>query len=142
LRNLINSVGHAFFVSAFAITLAMLFTWIEKSLLTARYRQVEALRERVDGLFEVGADVEYLERLVLASETSATQAVHIKDALADQLRGILTELTARQMEASARHGAQLAADLGRVIGERLGQIWISPAPSTASARARTKWSIR
>ena len=31
LRNLINSVGHAFFVSAVAISLAMLFTWIEKS---------------------------------------------------------------------------------------------------------------
>ncbi|MDO8934268.1 MAG: anti-phage ZorAB system protein ZorA [Rhodocyclaceae bacterium] len=136
LRNLINSVGHAFFVSAFAITLAMLFTWIEKSLLTARYRQVEALRERVDGLFEVGADVEYLERLVLASETSATQAVHIKDALADQLRGILTELTARQMEASARHGAQLAADLGRVIGERLGQPIADIARAVDSVGAR------
>ncbi len=136
LRNLINSVGHAFFVSAFAITLAMLFTWIEKSLLTARYRQVEALRERVDGLFEVGADVEYLERLVLASETSATQAVHIKDALADQLRGILTELTARQMDASARHGAQLAADLGRVIGERLGQPIADIARAVDSVGAR------
>ncbi|MDD5249492.1 MAG: hypothetical protein PHY45_10930, partial [Rhodocyclaceae bacterium] len=83
LRNLINAVGHAFFVSAAAISLAMLFTWIEKSLLTLRYRQVEKLRELIDGMFDVGVDFEYLERLVVAAESSATQAVHIKDALAD-----------------------------------------------------------
>jgi hypothetical protein len=121
LRNLINSVGHAFFVSAVAISLAMLFTWIEKSLLTLRYRQVEQLRELIDGMFDVGADYEYLERLVVAAETSATQAEHIKDALADQLRDIFTEVGARQVDASARHSEQLAADIGRIIGERLGQ---------------------
>ena len=48
LGQLIDSVGHAFYVSAAAIALAMLFTWIEKSLVAARYRQVEVLRELVD----------------------------------------------------------------------------------------------
>ncbi len=136
LRNLINSVGHAFLVSAVAITLAMLFTWIEKSLLTARYRQVEELRELVDGMFDVGADVEYLERLVVAAETSATQAVHIKDALAGELRGILTELTGRQLDASARQSEQLSADLGRVIGERLGRPIADIAQAVNSVSAR------
>ncbi len=74
LRNLVNSVGHAFFVSASAISLAMLFTWVEKSRVTSCYRQVEKLRELIDSLFKVGASEEYLERLVVASETSATQA--------------------------------------------------------------------
>lgn len=136
LRKLIDSVGHAFLVSAFAITLAMLFTWIEKSLLTARYRQVEELRELIDGMFDVGADVEYLERLVIAAETSATQAVHIKDALAEQLRGILTDLTSRQLEASARHGEQMSTDLGRVIADRLGQPIAAIARAVDSVAAR------
>jgi ABC-type transporter Mla subunit MlaD len=136
LRNLINSVGHAFFVSAVAISLAMLFTWIEKSLLTLRYRQVEQLRELIDGMFDVGADYEYLERLVVAAETSATQAERIKDALADQLREIFTEVSTRQVDASARHGEQLAADIGRIVGERLGQPIenIARAVDTVTAR--------
>jgi hypothetical protein len=121
LRNLINSVGHAFFVSAVAISLAMLFTWIEKSVLTVRYRQVERLRELIDGLFDVGVDVEYLERLVVAAESSAVQAREIKETLAGELRAVLTELAERQADTSARQGERLAADLGRVIGERLGR---------------------
>jgi len=136
LRNLINSVGHAFFVSAVAITLAMLFTWIEKSLLTARYRQVESLRQWIDGMFDVGADVEYLERLVVAAETSAAQAVHIKDALAAQLREIFTESTTRQVDAAARQSEQMAAELGRVIGERLGQPISAIAGAVDSVAAR------
>ena len=136
LRNLINAVGHAFIVSAVAITLAMLFTWIEKSLLTARYRQVEELRELIDGMFDVGADVEYLERLVVAAETSAAQAVHIKDALADQLREIFSEVASRQVEASARHGERLSTDLGRVIADRLGQPNADIAAAVNSVGAR------
>ena len=72
LSRLVQTVGHAFFVSAAAIALAMLFTWIEKALLTSRYQQAEALRHLIDSLFEAGAGEEYLERLVAASETQAT----------------------------------------------------------------------
>ena len=120
LRNLINAVGHAFVVSAAAITLAMLFTWIEKSLVTARYRQVEDLRQVVDGMFGTGAGEEYLERLVTASETSAAQALYLKDALVDEFREVLREIASRQMEASERQSRQISADLGTVIGDRLG----------------------
>ena len=60
LEQLIQSVGHAFYVSAAAIMLAMLFTWVEKSLVSACYRQVEALRELVDSMFKGGAGEEYL----------------------------------------------------------------------------------
>lgn len=136
LRNLINSVGHAFFVSAVAISLAMLFTWVEKSLLTLRYRQVEQLRELIDGMFDVGADYEYLERLVVAAEKSAAQAEGIKDSLAAQLRGIFGEIAQRQVEASARHSEQLAGEIGRLLGERLGQPIASIAGVVASSEAR------
>ncbi|HEX8988681.1 MAG TPA: hypothetical protein VF816_12045 [Rhodocyclaceae bacterium] len=136
LRNLINSVGHAFFVSAVAISLAMLFTWVEKSLLTLRYRQVEQLRELIDGMFEVGADYEYLERLVTAAETSAEQAGRIKDALAGELRTIFGDISARQLDAAARQGDRLAAEIGRILGERLGQPMENVAQAVAAGSQR------
>jgi len=120
LGQLIDSVGHAFYVSAAAIALAMLFTWIEKSLVAARYRQVELLRELVDSMFKGGAGEEYLERLVAAAETSATQAAHIKNALVADLKEILTTLANQQIEAQAHHTGMMSADVGKAISESLG----------------------
>lgn len=119
LQGLVNSVGHAFVISAIAICLAMLFTWIEKTLLTARYRQVEELRELIDSLFKSGAGEEYLERLVVASETSATQAEHIKDALIADLKEILSTLTQEQIKANASHAGLMSSEVGRAISESL-----------------------
>lgn len=121
LRALIHSVGHAFVVSAIAISLAMLFTWIEKSLITARYRQVEQLRQRIDSLFDAGADVEYLERLVVANERAVAQASEIKDALVQELRGIFSGLTAQQIDATAGQGERIAQNLGKLLEASLGR---------------------
>lgn len=121
LGQLIDSVGHAFYVSAAAIALAMLFTWIEKSLVAGRYRQVELLRELVDSMFKGGAGEEYLERLVAAAETSATQAAHIKNALVVELKEILTTLTMQQIAAQAQSTSQISADVGKAISKNLGQ---------------------
>lgn len=119
LDSLIESVGHAFYVSAAAIALAMLFTYIEKSLVAARYRQVELLRELVDSMFKGGAGEEYLERLVAAAETSATQAAHIKTVLVAELKEILTTLATQQIAAQAQHTGQMSADVGKAISESL-----------------------
>lgn len=119
LQALVNSVGHAFYVSATAIGLAMIFTWIEKSVVTARYHQVEQLRELIDSLFRGGAGEEYLERLVTASETSATQAAQIKDSLVADLKDILSSLTAQQIQAQAQHSGQLSADVSKSIADTL-----------------------
>jgi methyl-accepting chemotaxis protein len=120
LNDLIRAVGHAFIVSATAILLAMVFTWIEKFLLNKCYAIVEDIQQAVDGLFHAGVGEEYLERLVKASETSATQALHIKDALVADLKQILTEITAQQVEASARDSSQISTDVGKVIADSLG----------------------
>jgi DNA anti-recombination protein RmuC len=131
LQSLFDSVGHAFYVSAGAISIAMLFTWIEKSIVTARYRQVEELRQLVDSMFDAGAGEEYLERLVKSSETQATQASQIKDALVADMREILTTLTSRQvetqtrlfneqMEAQARQTGQMSQEIGKAIADNLG----------------------
>ena len=81
LGNLINAVGHAFYVSAAAICLAILFTLLEKLLLNRCYDRVDEIQNAIDGLFHAGVGEEYLERLVKASETATTQALQIKDAL-------------------------------------------------------------
>ncbi|MCX7176181.1 MAG: hypothetical protein NT159_20100 [Proteobacteria bacterium] len=120
LRMLIHSVGHAFIVSAVAITLAMAFTFIEKSLVTVCYRQVEDIRQLIDGLFDTGADVEYLERLVSASELSTTQAREIKDAIVGELGTLFSELATKQIEAFERSGARTSSDLGQLLGASLG----------------------
>jgi hypothetical protein len=77
LSQLVQTVGHAFVVSALAITLAMVFTWIEKSLLTSRYRQVEELQQRLDALFTPQDGAPYLERLTLAAEMQAALSIQI-----------------------------------------------------------------
>jgi hypothetical protein len=119
LANLIQNVGHAFIVSAIAIALAMLFTWIEKSLVTGRFRQVEQVCRLLDSMFDAGAGEEYLSRLVHASETSATQSAQIKDALVADLKEILAEMTRQQVEAMAHNNQQLSDTMVRTFTEGL-----------------------
>lgn len=121
LKLLIRGVGHAFNVSAIAIGLAMLTTWWTNRELTLRYRQVERLCQLIDSFFDAGAGEEYLERLVEASETSATQATQLKDALVTDLKEILTELTERQIREMSSGIGQSFADSLREPMERISK---------------------
>ena len=121
LRNLVNSVGHAFVVSASAIMLAIAITFFEKFIVTRRYRQVEELCELIDSFFTTGAGEEYLARLVTAAETSATQAAHLKDAMVGDLKQILTELTTQQITAQSVRSGQISVDVGKAIADSLGE---------------------
>jgi hypothetical protein len=119
LGGLLRAVGGAFMVSALAIFLAMFATAIEKALLTRRYADVERLCGAVDSLYESGAGEEYLARLVTSSETAATQAQHIKDALVNDLRSILTELTERQMSTVTLSNQQLGQQISAAVTDTL-----------------------
>ncbi len=121
LGTLIQGVGHAFIVSAIAIGLAMLCTWWTNRELTLRYRQVEQLCQLIDSFFDAGAGEEYLARLVEASETSATQATQLKDALVTDLKQILTELTERQIREMSSGIGQTFADGMREPMERISR---------------------
>ena len=118
---LIQGVGRAFVVSAIAIGLAMLCTWWTNRELTLHYRQVEQLCQLIDSFFDAGAGEEYLARLVEASETSATQATHLKDALVTDLKEILTELTERQIREMSSGIGQSFADSLREPMERISK---------------------
>lgn len=115
LRALIMGVGHAFQVSAAAITLAMLITWIEKSLVTRRYRQVETLVQAIDSLFDAGVGEEYLARLVRASEASAAQAARLQQAIVGELRQSMASMLAQQQQAAAQQQQALAAQVAEAV---------------------------
>lgn len=121
LRGLVQGVGHAFAVSASAIALAMLFTWIEKSLVTARYRQVATLVQRIDSLFDAGAGEEYLARLVRAAEASAAAGREGQGALVKELRVALQELLAAQQQSAAQQQQQLLDAFGERLDASLQQ---------------------
>jgi hypothetical protein len=112
---LMNGVKEAFYASAGAISAAMLITFIEKSILTRRYKQVETLAQAIDTLYEAGAGEEYLARLVKAAEENNTHTAQLKQSLVDDLKQILTDLSERQIAAQQSHGQQLAQDIGQAI---------------------------
>ncbi len=140
LEVLMQSVGHAFLVSACAIALAMLFTLLEKLLLASLYRKTEDISQAIDSHFKSGAGEEYLSRLVDASEASASQAKILKDALVSDLKQVLQELTQSQIEAGmALHNQQLAAaregnqSLGEVISSSIEKSLKAPLDEIASS---------
>ena len=121
LQGLVGAVGHAFYVSALAIFLAMLFTWIEKAQATARYGQVEELRELIDGLFKGGAGEEYLQGLAQSSQDAATHIKHLRDTLVVDLKEVMTTLTERQISAQAQHTGQMSVDVGKAIADGIAK---------------------
>jgi len=119
LNKLLHGVWEAFLVSALAIALAMIITFIEKLIIARLNGKVEKLVQLLDGLFEGGAGEEYLARLVKASESSSKQATLLKGELKGELKQILTELTERQIAASNAATAALGNRIASCLEEQL-----------------------
>jgi hypothetical protein len=116
---LLDEVSKAFIVSASAIVAAMAVTLIEKLLVSALYRLTEEIAQNVDARFGAGAGEEYLARIVHASEDSASQAKILKDALVNELRDLLREVTSAQIAASREDNRVLASAISGSIAESL-----------------------
>lgn len=136
LRSLIQGVGQAFEVSAAAITLAMLVTWIEKSLITRRYRQVEALVQQIDSLFDAGVGEEYLARLVHASETSAGQAARLQQAIVGELRQSMAAMVTQQQQIALQHQEALAKNVAEAVAKTVGSALSEPLTRITAAVER------
>lgn len=136
LRALIQGVGQAFEVSAAAITLAMLVTWIEKSIVTRRYRQVETLVQRIDSLFDAGVGEEYLARLVRASEASAMQAARLQQAIVGELRQGMAGILAQQQQAALQHQEALAGKVADAVARTVANALQEPLGRMTSAVER------
>lgn len=126
LRALLGTVGGAFVVSGAAIALAMALTTIEKLIVNALYTRLESLCGVIDGLFDAGAGEEYLQRLVEAAETSATQTMQMKESLVTDLKQVLTDLAHQQIatmnSTSSQLGLAITASLNDGLKEPLGRI--------------------
>lgn len=119
LETLIVSVGGAFMVSGIAIALAMVVTTIEKAIINGRYTELERLCGLIDSLFDTGAGEEYLQRLVEASETSATQAMQMKESLVTDLKQVLSELAQQQIATMTSTSQQLGQSIATSLTEGL-----------------------
>lgn len=128
LETLMHFVGEAFFISAGAISLAMVTTFIEKLLLASLYRRTEDIAHAIDARFVSGAGEEYLSRLVQASEESASQSKILKDALVKELGELLRELTSTQIAT----GREQQVLLGRTITEGIHQSLKAPLEDIAN----------
>ena len=133
LRGLIQGVGHAFEISATAIAAAMLVTWIEKSLVTRCYGQVERLCQLIDSLFDAGVGEEYLARLVRASEISAAQSAQLRQAIVVELRQSLGELMTQQAAAAQQQQAQLAGQIAQSVAQAVGATLRQPLERMTTA---------
>lgn len=123
LNKLLHGVWEAFLVSAAAITLAMIITFIEKLVVAHLNAKVEKIVQLLDALFEGGAGEEYLARLVKASETSTNQTATL---LKGELRQMLAELSAQQIAAtnaaSTALGDRITASIEAGLKEPLNEI--------------------
>lgn len=135
LSSLLHGVQEAFHLSAFAITSAIIVTFLEKSSLAWAYKNVESLTHAIDTLYDAGAGEEYLARLVEAGEANTAQTGDLKDALVNDLRTLLGELTERQIEAQKVSSMELA----HVIRGSLGEVTssLSDLHHTFSGKAST-----
>ena len=104
---LMESVSHAFILSASAIGAAMLITLLEKVLYAHLHGLIEEIASRIDRRFQASLGEEYLEKLVKSSAAAVTNSQQLKDSLVGDLRDILERLAEKQIEASARQGASL-----------------------------------
>ena len=129
LETLIVSVGGAFIVSGTAIGLAILVTAFEKFTVNRRYTDLEAFCGLIDSLFDAGAGEEYLQRLVEASETSATQTMQMKESLITDLKQVLTELTQQQIATMTA----TSSNLGQVISSSLTEGLAEPLTRISNA---------
>lgn len=119
LEGLLYGVKHAFYISAAAIILAMLATVLEKYYINKLYGLVERVNRLIDATFEAGAGEEYLSRLVVAAEDSASQSKILKDALVTDLRQILTDLTEKQIAATNQSSLGLAENIATSVASAL-----------------------
>lgn len=115
LAGLFSHVMHAFIFSALAIALAMIVTITEKWLYAACAKWVGQVSQKLDSLFRMGVGEEYLSKLLLASEDSATQTRQLKESFVLELKELLTQLTERQVAVTQ----QMSTDLGRQIESSL-----------------------
>ena len=107
LESLMHSVGDAFLISAAAITLAIVVTFIEKLTLSWLYGKVDAIASNLDRRFPAAVAERILEEAASHTEETATQLKHLKGELLKDLRPILQELSDKHTQTLERLASAL-----------------------------------
>lgn len=113
LNKLLGEVMSAFIGSGIAIFSAIFITFFEKKILNQCYLLVEELDKQLDGLYSSGVGEDYLARLVHASESSATHAASLKDALIRDLEVLMSK---QSVQISTSIGEALRPSLETIGG--------------------------
>lgn len=113
LDKLLGEVMSAFIGSGIAIFSAILITFFEKKILNQCYLLVEELDKQLDSLYSSGVGEDYLARLVHASESSATHAASLKDALIRDLEILMSK---QSVQISTSIGEALRPSLETIGG--------------------------
>lgn len=112
---LIDAVQEAFFVSAIAIGLAMLVTFVEKQFLEDLYQRLHRVQGAVNSLFHGVQQEEYLRRIGVRAAESATELKNLRAGLVDDLTELFAELTDTIERASAAASAQIGQQLAEPV---------------------------
>ena len=119
LESLMHSVGDAFYVSAVAISLAIVVTFIEKLVLSRLYGKVDAIAASLDRRFPAAVAEKFLEMTVAHTEESATQLKHLKAELLKDLRPILQELSDKHTQTLERLATSLHDGFGHATRSQI-----------------------
>lgn len=117
---LLKDVMFAFVGSFWSIFVSMLITGVEKYRLNRCYKQLEALNETIDELFDSGVGEEYLAELVRSSQESSVQTRQLKDSLVTDLREMLQNLVDTQVRESLKLADTLSSTY-RESGQQLAE---------------------
>lgn len=115
LTPLVGAVHEAFFISAAAITAAMVITLLEKFSIAVLYGRIAKVADGIDRIFDAGIEEEYLERLTRATEEGTSQAKMLKDALVKDIGEILQEVSKRQAESIVTSQKELGSSLADAV---------------------------
>lgn len=123
LKVLLHGVSEAFLISAVAITLAMVITFVEKLVVAHLNAKVDKIAQLLDSRFEGGSSEEYLARLVRASEGAADQTAY---RLERELKKLFADLAAQQTAAigagTAALGDRIVSSLEKGFGGPVAEI--------------------
>lgn len=119
---LLAGVRDAFYASAFAITVAMVVTHVEKLFYQRCLTSLEELNETVSRMFEGGVFEEYLAKLAKTTNDPAEQARQVRDELSKALLPLIQSIEKNQQNLTESLADAIAQALGAANNKLSTQI--------------------
>lgn len=142
--SLLNHVSEAFWISAIAIGSAMFITAVEKWLYTLNIKLLDDLCESIDEAFQLGVGEEYLSQLVRAAEGTYDKTRQLKDALIEDLKSLLENVTLAQvkaLEASSRDMRTSLESNNKALGMAISESIVGTLKEPLDKMANTAQTV-